>query len=528
LTSLIKPANLTVIFCRVFVCSLISFVFVVTVFRASVQSIAHDEALTYEWFLDGSVYKVLMFNSTNHVLFTIIAKFFVKLFGTNELSLRTPSLIGATGYLTFTYLLCRKLFGDGILLLISMAMLCLNPLLMDFMAAARGYSLGLAFLAAAMYVMARLVDRVTFNPDDPERQRDCAIASILLALSVAASLTNLFPAASLAFSFLAIAFRWPLNFTWFDARALRTLAQFFIVPGVLVGLFILWPFLIQARPAQFNMGLHRASDALRDLFNSSFLYKWTGDVYAFSLGAVPPSSGSWQQRLSDFGVYVIFPVLFFFVFLGLISVSRSSVVSRQRETVYCCLFGIAAIACVVLTVLFRVLLKVNYPVSRTCLYFIPLFTLSGLLLAREFVSRFPQYHLRPVGLIIAATVVFDYALSLNTEYFRYNAYDVISRQLFLCISNDARSRGLTGIRVGGTWWYEPEINFYRRRYNAEWMKPYDVKDRSYFWESPNSLVPADYDYFVFTPANDPGLTGPRMRTIFRDRVTNITVTAMDK
>jgi hypothetical protein len=518
----------SVIFYRVLTYSLLAFVFVIAAFRASVQSIAHDEALTYEWFLDGSVYRVLAFNSTNHVLFTMIAKFFVKLFGTNELSLRAPSLIGAAGYLTFTYLLCRKLFGDGILLLLSIAMLCLNPLLMDFMAAARGYSLGMAFLAAAMYVMARLIDRGTFNPDDPGGHRDCAIASVLLALSIAASLTNLFPVASLALSFPAIAFRWPLDFRRLGARTLRIFAQYFIVPGVLVGLFILWPFLIQARPAQFNMGLHRASDALRDLFNSSFLYKWTGDVYASSLGAVPPSPGSWQQRLSDFGIYVIFPLLFFFVFLGLISVSCSSMESRQRETVYCRLFGIAAIACVVLTVLFHVLLKVNYPVSRTCLYFIPLFTLSGLLVAREFFFRFPHYHLRPVGLIIAAMVVFDYAVSLNTEYFRYNAYDVISRQLFLCISNDARARGLTSIRVGGTWWYEPEINFYRRRYNAEWMKPYDVKDRSYFWESPNSLVPAEYDYFVFTPASDPGLTGPRVRTIFRDRVTDITVTAMDK
>jgi hypothetical protein len=42
------------------------------------------------------------------------------------------------------------------------------------------------------------------------------------------------------------------------------------------------------------------------------------------------------------------------------------------------------------------------------------------------------------------------------------------------------------------------------------------------------LAPAEYDYFVFTAASDPGLTGPGMRTIFRDKVTDITVTAMDK
>ena len=266
----------------------------------------------------------------------------------------------------------------------------------------------------------------------------------------------------------------------------------------------------------------------RDLFNSSFLYKWTGDVYSTSLGAVPPPAGSWQLRLSDLGVYVIFPLLFFFVLFGLILVSRPSVKSRERETANCRLLASAAVTCVLFAFLSHVLVNVKYPVSRTCLYFIPLFTLSSLLISRELSFRFPRYHLKVMGNIVAAAVIFDYALSLNTKYFRYNAYDVISRQLFFSISNDARARGLTGVRVGGTWWYEPEINFYRRRYAATWMEPYDVEDRSYFWESPNALPAAQYDYFVFTPANDPGLTAPAVRTIFHDEVTGITVVAKQK
>jgi len=45
--------------------------------------------------------------------------------------------------------------------------------------------------------------------------------------------------------------------------------------------------------------------------------------------------------------------------------------------------------------------------------------------------------------------------------------------------------------------------------------------------SSNSLTPAEYDYFVFTPASDLGLSGPHVRTIIRDKVTDITVTAME-
>lgn len=529
LPSPIKPSNTAAVFYRALAYFLISFVFVVTVFRAYSQPIAHDEALTYEWFLDGGVYNVLLFNAANHVLFTILAKPFVKLFGPTELSLRAPSLIGAAGYLTFAYLLSRKLFGEGMLFLVSIALLCLNPQIMDFMAAARGYSLGLAFLLAAMYVLARSLNRGIFDPYDPGWRRDCVVASMLLALSVAAILTNLFVAAGLALSFFAAATGRSLpDLRHLGGRTFRLFARYFILPGVLTGLFILWPFLIQARPYQFFAGFHRASEALRDLFNSSFLYKWTADVYSGSLGAVPSPAGSWQLRLSDLGVYVIFPLVFFFVLLGLILVSRSPTKLRERETADCRLFGIAAIACVLFVFLSHVLLGVNYPVSRTCLYFIPLFTLSCLLIARELSFRFPRCHMKLAGIIVAAAVIFDYGLSLNTKYFRYNAYDVISRQLFFCISDDARARGLTGVRVGGTWWYEPEINFYRRRYGAKWMEPYDVNDRSYFWKSPDSMPPAQYDYFVFTPASDPGLTGPRVKTIFHDQVTGVTIVANEK
>jgi len=36
------------------------------------------------------------------------------------------------------------------------------------------------------------------------------------------------------------------------------------------------------------------------------------------------------------------------------------------------------------------------------------------------------------------------------------------------------------------------------------MQEYEVKDKSYWWNTPSALTPADYDYFVFVPASDPG------------------------
>jgi hypothetical protein len=175
-----------------------------------------------------------------------------------------------------------------------------------------------------------------------------------------------------------------------------------------------------------------------------------------------------------------------------------------------------------------VTIHVDYPITRYCLFLIPLFTVAALLLAREIHLKFPSPLLSTIGLLLVAVVLSDYTLSLQTKSFRYNAYDVISRDLYEAIAHDARSRGLSNVRVAGTWWYEPEINYYRRRFKAGWMLEYDVKDRSYFWQTPNSLTPADYDYFVFLPASDPGLAGPHVRTIYRDETRHVTIVAISR
>ena len=505
---------------------MLAFVFGLAVYRANNQTIAHDEALEYEWFLDGGVAHVLFYNAANHVLFTLIAKPIVWSLGNRELILRCPSLLGSAIYLLATYLLCRRLFGHGLLFFLSVALLALNPQILDFMPAARGYILGLAFLAAAMYFMARLAELGEFDPADLEWKWVCSLASISLALSVAASFTNVVPAACLALAFLAVVMGGLRNLLSIANARLQQCAKYFIVPGSLVGFCIMWPFLIQFRLDSTIVYKAKASEILRDVFNSSFLCKWTEDMVS-GLGAVPSAPGSWQARVSDIGSYLLFPALFLLVLTGFFlarRARRSGLATNQHSQTI--VFSGAALASILLIALLHATIHVAYPNTRYCLFLIPLFTVAALLAAREIHLRFPSPLLRAFGLLLAAIVLSDYTLSLQTKSFRYNAYDVISRDLYESIANDARSRGLANVRVGGTWWYEPEINYYRRRFKAAWMLEYDIKDRSYFWQTPNSLIPPDYDYFVFLPVSDPGLTGPRVRTIYRDEARHVTIVAI--
>jgi hypothetical protein len=505
---------------------MLAFVFGLAIYRANGQTIAHDEALEYEWYLDGGVGHILSYNPTNHVLFTLIAKPIVWSLGNRELILRSPSLLGTAIYLFATYLLCRRLFGQGLLFFLSVALLTLNPQILDFMSAARGYILGLAGLAIAMYLMARLAERGEFNPADSEWKWCCSLASISLALSVAASFTNVVPAACLVLTFSAAAMGGLRPLLKAADKRLQQFAAYLFVPGVVSGFCLLWPYLIQARPSHFYAGQASARDSLRDIFQASFLYKWTADIYSSSLGAIPPPAGSWQERATELGAFVFFPLLFCALTAGVILAWRTAHAPSSNQNRHCRIFGGAASASVALMVALHVLAKVHYPDSRLCLFMIPLFTVGAILVAREVHLRLPSPLLTALGLLLAAIVLADYSLSLQTKSFRYNAYDVISRDLYEAIANDARSRGLANVRVAGTWWYEPEINYYRRRYQAAWMLEYEIKDRSYFWQTPNSLAPADYDYFVFIPASDPGLTGPRVRTIYRDEPRHVTIVAI--
>jgi uncharacterized membrane protein len=494
-----------------------------TVYRASIQPIAHDEALAWRQYIDGSVYHLLAFDTNNHVLFAVPAKLFTKLFGLREITLRLPSALGALVYLTVVYLLARRLFGDGILLPLSVALLSLNPLILDFMAAARGYILGLACLIVAMYATARTIEDGPFDPQDRQWRWGCSVISVSLALSVVANLSNVFPAAGLTLAFVVAALLKSRNFQLVDARNLKSFVRLMVVPGAVVGLAIMWPYLIQLRPVQFNISLSSGPDALRDTFASSFLYKWTDDVYSSSLGAVATTLGSWQDTTLALGIYFFLPLLFCFLLLGLTLAYQWRHTIRERSLAYCRIFAGAPVACVLLTLILHVVLKVNYPFSRYCLYMIPLATVGTLVVARMVAQYVPSRALRVLGLLIGAAVVTDYSFSLNTRYFRYNAYDVISRDLFQTIASDAESKRMKSVRVGGTWWYEPEINFYRQRYHAEWMMPCDVKDPSSSWQTPNAFAASDYDYFVYTSANDPLLTGPRVTVIYHSAQMGVSV-----
>src|SRR5882724_9416362 len=120
--------------------------FAMNIYRARTQSITIDEAFTYNVFLDGPVGHIFtIYNANHHVLNTFLCKISLWLFGRSELALRIPSLLGGLLFMVTVLRLCRYAFGDGWFCFLSFALLTTNPSVLDYMSAARGYGMALAF-----------------------------------------------------------------------------------------------------------------------------------------------------------------------------------------------------------------------------------------------------------------------------------------------------------------------------------------------------------------------------------------------
>jgi len=189
-------------------------------------------------------------------------RLFTSVFCLSHWSVRAPALLGAAIYIVAAYLLVRRCAQPG--LLRSAMLLCLvyNPLIMDHLVAARGYSLALAFLMALLAVAAETMGR---GPALPwSLPACCALCSALAALSFCANFSfALVDAAVLGF------FAW-----WAFGRAggpdpPRVLAAA-LLPGLAITALLAGSVLLTWPRNQFVYGAYSLGEAGNSLVKSSF------------------------------------------------------------------------------------------------------------------------------------------------------------------------------------------------------------------------------------------------------------------
>ena len=452
-------------------------IFIVTVYRAATLSLTIDEASTYIGYVHHGWSGIFSgpFDANNHILYSILEKFARQWFGMSELSLRLPVLLGAALFLWSVARLCAMLVPGLWFSLLAFLIVTANPLMLDFMAAARGYGLGLGLLAFA------LLQLIEWTEDS--RSWRITAASIALGLSTAANL--MFAFASIAMFSTAVLFLvWRQRFTLIPAA---------ILPAIVIPLALWWMPFHNYKAAAFYFGTATVYESLESVELSLFVHDITrGDPF-----------GNWFTMfyLRWWILPVLTPLVCLWTFVWI----------RRRATQ-----GLALAVIVFATTCFGMWLAhawlgVLYPRERTGLSFVFLFLLTWTAAIGHWWKghRLTRYFLAFPSLLLALLFLAQFAGQFDPRYlgaWRMNSKmnDVMSQ---------LRQSGAHG-KVRTHWIYQSSAEYYRLR----WKLPLEpiVREADQF-----DLNNADYFLLALETSEDVAATG--MRVLYRDPVTGTTL-----
>jgi hypothetical protein len=473
------------------------FVFAVNVYRASTQSIVHDEAFAWDLFVSAPWPHLFdTYHTCHHILHTVLCKMSVQLLGLSEFSLRIPSLLGGLLCLIMILRLSRHAFGEGRQFLLAVLLLSLNPLVLDHMSIARGYGLAIGFFLWALDQM------LLFMGGDRKVARIWK-AALGLGLSVATNLTLLVPGAALAFLFLLLLAR-----DGWTAEAMDS----FVVPGIVTCFVIVVLPLTKARLGQFDFGMPTLGESLRDLVAMSlYHHPLDGRMYA-----ILPAPGFWFAMFA----YVLVPVVLGGAAAGCLPVlyhrTRSGNPAAVGQASWllllsggCLLLSIGSL------ISMHSALRVPYPAARMGLYLIPLVTLTALALPASLNMGRAARLLVGVPLwITGVACLAHYLVHFQVTHYGGFRYDASTKRIIGLIRDQQAQWPLARVRVGTSWQLAPSMNFYRRMYGLEWMERLDRRGAD-----------GEFDYYILHAEDARLIKNRSLRVLYSNRLADVYLAA---
>ena len=428
----------------------------INVYRAWTQSITYDEAVTYDAFVVGPMSHAFTgYNANNHVLFTILAKVTTAAFGTSELALRLPSVVAGAVYLGAVFFLCRLLFGSGAVFALAASALALNPLVLDFFSAARGYGVALALFMVAFYQVAVIL--VRNSSDGPARTYRWVGVSLALGGSVCSNLAFLFPAVGLGLTALMLAAFDTLGSdrasVW---RFVRTTVVPLCGPGPLTAAALLVVPLRLAERHHFTYGAARLSDTVASLVQRSVRHHpsdWPTDTLTASVANVEAE------------LLVPLALTALLVAAGIVATrvvrARSLASLTSQDPSLWLLTGTLSVTLVQLLAAHR-LWDVPYPLDRTGLYFVPVFILALALLAENAaIWRRGSTVVRRFSIVVLCLFVSQFVAQFNVTQYAMWRFDAGSRTLYEIAARWPEPDRGTSFQIAASWLLRPSANHYR-------------------------------------------------------------------
>ena len=412
--------------------SLLAFVAAASIYRAATQGIIYDEATTYLMFIAGPLEHIFTsYTANNHVLFTLAANTATVVLGVTELTLRLPSIVAGMGYLLAAALLASRICSTRAVFFLTLCALTLNPLVFDFLSAARGYGLALCLFMVALLALAR----------EPERRQRWVLASLALGGAVCANLAFVFPVIALGAAASALALK-----SGGGSPAWRVAMTKLWLPGTSIAAALLALPLRNATLDTFFFGADSLIETARSIVRLSVQHhptRWSG---------TPLSTWTETALVSAAVVTAVAAACAAAVRVGRWRLAPMSQAARSRV-----LLGGTLAFTITLLILAHATAGVLYPKERTGLYFIPLIVLTLAGAAEWARVRAVRWSAFAVLCVLTLTALEQFTTSSYGQW----RYDAGSRRIAELIA--ARAAGYArAARVATTQHlYQPALEFYR-------------------------------------------------------------------
>ena len=403
--------------------------------RAWIQSATIDECDSFLTF--GAKAQPFQWypSSGNHVLNTIVVRFFTYGFGVSHLTLRSSAIIGAAIFIIACYQLCRIISTSELVRIPLFACLVFNPFVLDYLIAARGYSLALGFLMTAAFVSIRALTR------SEKLLSSAAAVSLMAGLSFSANFAFAWMDAAILFVF------------WYLANKLYrprwySFASACIFPGLIAVVFLAGHTVLSWPKGQLYFG----ASTVREMWHSLAV----ASVYVPNAEVVNPLLMPVFAVLMDILPYIYYSAG------ALLGLSAVFIVIKRRghdrvASAAALVAGALALAFGLYWLMHRVF-RILLPMDRTGLFFVVLSTvLFGILVEMQDESMFSRI-VRPIGIgvLIAGSVYFLGCLRLS--HFREWKFDADTKHGYEALEQAARRYDIHDVVT--EWPYTGAMKFY--------------------------------------------------------------------
>jgi hypothetical protein len=464
----------------------------VVVIRACLQSITLDEAGTVLSYALKPWPSHWWPASDNHVLNSILIRLSVSVFGVSNLTVRLPAIAGALIYIVSTLYLCSLLDGRGILKFCAAAALLYNPMILDYLVAARGYSLAIGLFLAALGIIA---STILTDVGDRGVYEKAVWISIVLALSSAANFSFAIADGVTLVVFVLVMRRQ----RHFSVRQSLRLAVYSFLPGLFVGFLLCGSVILKWPRGELYFGSKSMAEMWSGLASGSF--------DSLNPDLVNPLVLSWMNSIRGVVPYVVAAIgVSLFISIELLRWRRPKEQPERMGDLVRTLVVVAGTTLLLHWLAFKIL-HIPLPKDRTGLFFIPLWTVAVVccvILAFESESwRIVRWS--GVALLLFTGAYFVGCLRLS--YFKEWKFDSDTKTLYWIMDDLHRRCGAD--RFGIDWRYHLALNFYREAYGN-----YSMKE---FSSSTSGELPTDRAvYAIFLPTSEEFIREQKLQVIYHN------------